>query len=281
MSGFLENQRISLIAPAGPCKTETVLSGKAVLEAYGGTVRIMPHVFDGGSLAHLSAADEARAADINDAVSSGDQLIWAVRGGCGCLRILDRIDWSALKRSRKIILGFSDITAIHWAMAKHGIDTYCAAPMMKFMAEKLSDPTGKTLISALKGEPVSIRLDALRAGEISGVPLPGNIAVAAALCGTEFMPDTTGKILILEEVGEAPYRLERMLTQLRLSGVFANCRGIVFGNFTDCGGLPAVMPILHDLTGKVDCPVFYGLPFGHELPFFCTSGMQELTVSPR
>jgi hypothetical protein len=88
MSGFLENQRISLIAPAGPCKTETVLSGKAVLEAYGGTVRIMPHVFDGGSLAHLSAADEARAADINDAVSSGDQLIWAVRGGCGCLRML-------------------------------------------------------------------------------------------------------------------------------------------------------------------------------------------------
>ena len=105
----------------------------------------------------------------------------------------------------------------------------------------------------------------MRAGNICGTPLPGNLAVASALCGTGFMPETSGKILILEEVGEAPYRIDRMLTQLRLNGVFDHGAGIIFGNFTGCG--------------QVDRPVFYGLPHGHELPFYSICGTQIVTVS--
>lgn len=280
MFRFPQKYRIALVAPSGPIAPETVEQGKKILEKYGHEVTIMPHVFSGGSLPHLAAADTGRAEDINAAIANDSiDLIWAVRGGAGALRILDKINWQKLKESGKYFAGFSDITAIHWTMAKYGICRYLAAPMMKFLAENSFPLTGKTLHAALNGENISLRLPALRAGNICGTPLPGNLAVASALCGTGFMPETSGKILILEEVGEAPYRIDRMLTQLRLNGVFDHCAGIIFGNFTGCGEKSEIMDVLRDFTGQVDRPVFYGLPHGHELPFYSICGTQIVTVS--
>ncbi|MBE6376877.1 MAG: LD-carboxypeptidase [Lentisphaerae bacterium] len=282
MFKFPRRYRIALTAPAGSCDENTILAGKAVLEKYGNEVILMPHISDRDSLGYLSAGDDKRAADINAAVNDENiDLIWAVRGGYGCMRILDKIDWEMLKKRDIPILGFSDITALHWAMAKHGINSYFAAPMMKFIAGVCDSLTAETLHAAFSGEDITLKLDALRPGKICAYPLPGNLTVAAALCGTEFFPDTTGKILILEEVGEAPYRIDRMLTQLRLAGAFEKCAGIVFGSFTGCGETPEVMAVLQNFTGNVTCPVFCNLPHGHELPFYSISGRQLISITPR
>ena len=280
MFSFPQKYRIALLSPSGLCARETVAAGKEVLERCGCETLIMPHTFAGNSLPHLSAADELRAQDINTAIADENiHIIWAVRGGCGALRILDKINWQLLKESGKFFAGFSDITAIHWAMAKHGIDRYLAAPMMKFLAANTDEITAQSLFDALSGKPVQLTLPALKPGKISAPALPGNIAVAAALCGTPFFPDTAGKVLILEEVGEAPYRIERTLTQLRLSGAFDRCAGVIFGHFTSCGEMPGVMMILQDFADSVSCPVYYGLPHGHELPFTAVCGTQIISVS--
>ena len=135
MFRFPQKYRIALVCPAGRCDENTVLSGKKVLESCGCSVTVMPHVFAGNSLSFLSAPDELRAKDINDAVANEEiDLIWAVRGGYGALRILDKIDWERLKKRNIPFAGFSDITAIHWAMAAKGINSYLAAPMMKYLA---------------------------------------------------------------------------------------------------------------------------------------------------
>ncbi|MBE6355890.1 MAG: LD-carboxypeptidase [Lentisphaerae bacterium] len=273
--------RIALVSPSGKCDKQTVLAGKNALEKCGCQVRIMPHVFAGNALPFLAAGDEQRAQDINSAIADEQiDMLWAVRGGYGAIRILDKINWQLWQKCPKPFAGFSDITAIHWAMAKYKIDSFHAAPMMKFLISP-DELTVNSLNAALSGKPVSLHLDALRPGKISGTALAGNIAVAASLCGTKFLPETTGKVLILEEVGEAPYRIDRMLTQLRLAGVFKDCAGIIFGNFTDCGEVPDVMAVLRDFTGQVSCPVFYNLPHGHELPFYAFCGRQLISVTPR
>ncbi|MBO5668560.1 MAG: LD-carboxypeptidase [Lentisphaeria bacterium] len=282
MFKFPGDCRVALVSPSGMCDRDTVAAGKEMLEKCGCTVKIMPHVFDGGALPHLSAPDEKRAEDINQAVADENiDMLWAVRGGAGALRILNRIDWKLWQLRRTPLAGFSDITALHWAMAKFGVNTHIAAPMMKYLADDRDTMTAGSLLAAINGEKISLRLPALRPGEISGIPLAGNIAVAAALCGTGYLPDTGGKVLILEEVGESPYRIDRMLTQLLLAGVFERCAGIIFGNFTDCGEVPGVMDVLRDFTARVNCPVCYGLAHGHELPFFSVSGEQLISVTPR
>ena len=282
MLNFPENFTVALVSPSGLCDEETVLQGKDFLEKSGAKVKLMPHLFEHDSLAHLSASDELRAADINAALADDEtDMLWAVRGGCGALRILDKIDWSLFQKRNIPFAGFSDITAIHWAMAKKGINSFIAAPMMKFLSEKIAPLTANSLSDALKGIPVSLSLNPLSAGKVTeAAVLPGNIAVICALCGTDFFPDTTGKLLILEEVGEAPYRIERSLTQLRLAGVFSHCAGVVFGNFTDCGNKDEVAAVLADFASQVNCPVFYGLPHGHELPFFSISGEQLISIQP-
>ena len=280
MFKFSRSYHVALVAPASFCPEETVLAGKQILEKCGCRVTLMPHLFQRGTVSHLSASDADRAADINSAVADDDiDLIWAVRGGSGALRILEQINWPMLREKRKMIAGFSDITAIHWAMARFGCDGILAAPTISLLADAGDEVTLNTLPAAVEGKECVLHLPAIRGGEISGFPLPGNIAVAASLCGTAYFPDTTGKIIVLEEVGEAAYRLDRMLTQLLLSGTFDRCAGVVFAHFTRCGENSEVMDILHDFTRKVHCPVFFGFPHGHELPFYSLSSRQYLTVS--
>ncbi len=280
MFQFPEKYHIALIAPSGGSPAETVAAGKAVLESCGCRVTLMPHLFSGASLSHLAADDSGRAADINAAFADDSiDLIWAVRGGCGAMRILDMLDWAMIKERNIPLAGFSDITVLHWAMAKHGCTNYLAAPMMTFLSAADDELSQKSLFQALCGEKISLKLQPLRPGEISGCPLPGNLAVAAAMCGTPYFPDTTGKVVILEEINEAPYRIDRMLTQLRLAGAFADCAGVVFGNFSGCGDPGELEKILHDFTAHLRCPVYTGLPFGHELPFYSLRGTQILNIS--
>lgn len=273
-----ENLAVSVIAPAGKCDSRVVTDGVAALCNSGAKVQIMPHVFSGTSLPYLAADDAARCADIMNAATDG-ALLWAVRGGYGCARILPLLDWEFLQKHPVTVAGFSDITALHWALTAKNAGTAISAPMLKYLAEINDDLSVNTLFNALAAQNVTVKLPALRGTAASGTPLPGNLTVAASLAGTDFFPDTAGKILILEDVGEAPYRIDRALTQLILAGAFDNCAAVVFGNFTGCGTPDEIKAVLDDFAMRVTCPVFSGFPFGHELPFFSLSTAQKMVIN--
>ena len=271
---------LGIAAPASGCVPEKLQSGLTFLERHG--IKVIPgkNLFARGTFSYLSADDGKRVEDFNSLAENPEvDAILCVRGGYGTPRILEKINYAVLRQRNLPVIGFSDITAIHWAMARFGCDGILAAPTISLLADAGDEVTLNTLPAAVEGKECVLHLPAIRKGEISGFPLPGNIAVAASLCGTAYFPDTTGKIIVLEEVGEAAYRLDRMLTQLLLSGTFDRCAGVVFAHFTRCGENSEVMDILHDFTRKVHCPVFFGFPHGHELPFYSLSSRQYLTVS--
>lgn len=268
MKIFKEGFTIAAVAPAGRVTRDRVDAGVRALQRMGATVKVMPHVLDGNpELAYLSAADDMRRSDLENAWLDPEvDMIWAIRGGYGCARLLAGLNWERLSERAMPVAGFSDITALHWAMTAKNCGIPLALPMFAYLDEA-DESTMAMMERSFNTETQEFTLPALRPGKISGMPLPGNLTVAASLCGTSYFPDTTGKILILEEIGEYPYRVDRTLQQLLLAGAFEHCAGVVFGNFTNSGKPEEIMAILQDFTGKVSVPVFYGLKYGHELPF--------------
>lgn len=268
MKIFPGNFTIGAIAPAGKVAEDTVSAGVAALQSLGAKVKLYPHILQGHrTLPYLAADDAARAADLENAWLDPEiNMIWAIRGGYGCARFLELINWEKLAQRNIPVAGFSDITSLHWAMTAKNCGTVMALPMFSFLKD-LHGSTLENLDRIFKKAEQSFTLPALRGGEISGLPLPGNLTVATSLCGTPYFPDTTDRILVLEEVREAPYRIDRMLNQLLMCGAFRRCAGVVFGYFTTSGSDQDIMKVLEDFTTKVDVPVFYDLKFGHEQPF--------------
>ena len=273
MKIFPEGFSIAATAPAGAVKPELISAGKAVLEKLGAQVKIMPHSAGrAANLPYLSGNDDERAADLISAWLDPEvDIIWAVRGGYGCGKLLEKLDWQELSKHPKMVAGFSDLTALHWAMSAKKCGTLMALPMFAFLNE-MDETTFSALAKIFRREESSFFLPALRPGKVRGLPLPGNITVAASLCGTPFFPDTSGKILILEEIGEYPYRIDRNLNQLRLAGAFEKCAAVVFGHFTSAGEPEEIMQVLKDFTCRVKCPVFHSFRYGHELPFVSLAG---------
>lgn len=280
MKIFPENFTIGAIAPAGAVAADTVRAGVEVLENLGATVRILPNVRRGDPiLPYLDSPDPERAADLEQAWLDPEiDMLWAIRGGYGCGRLLAALNWEKLATRNIPVAGFSDITALHWAMSARNCGTILAMPMFSYLKDA-DEATLLSLQTTFQKQPQILTLPALRGGKISGLPLPGNLTVAASLCGTPFFPDTTGKVIILEEVGEHPYRIDRTLNQLLMCGTFDHCAGVVFGRFTSSGSLEIIMKILEDFTRKVDVPVFCNLEYGHELPFVSIRGDLPVSVS--
>ena len=281
MKIFPDNFTVAAVAPAGPVTDETLSGGVEALKKLGAKVKLMPHI-QSSSSAHryLSANDDERAADLINAWKDPEvSLIWAIRGGYGCGRILEKLDWELFSSRPLPVAGFSDITALHWAMDAKKCGIPMALPMFSFLKDA-DDCTLESLKKVFAGEVQKLTLPALRKGNLTALPLPGNLTVAASLCGTPYFPDTDGKLVILEEVGEAsPYRIDRLLNQLRLAGTFNKAAGVIFGYFTKCGEPDELINVLEEFTSKVDIPVFYGLKYGHERPFTSIRCDLPLTVT--
>lgn len=269
MKIFPENFTVAAVAPAGPVKDEVLSGGVEALQKLGAKVKLMPHIQSASSVhGFLSASDEERAADIMAAWRDPEiSMVWAIRGGYGCSRMLEKLDWELLGSRQLPVAGFSDITALHWAMAAKKCGVPMALPMFLFLKDA-DETTLESLQAVFAAKEQCFELPALRKGEVTALPLPGNLTVAASLCGTPYFPDTAGRLVILEEVREGSvYRIDRLLNQLRLAGTFDRAAGVVFGYFTECGEPDRLMNVLRDFTEKIDIPVFYGLKYGHELPF--------------
>ncbi|MFC4592707.1 MULTISPECIES: S66 peptidase family protein [Sphingobium] len=232
---------------------------------------------------YFAGKDADRAADVNAMFADREvRAVFAVRGGWGCARILPHLDFATIRANPKLLVGFSDITALHLAFAAragfatfHGPNAASSWPQFSWDAFRaiafdgatptLTNPPGKEdrLV------PLGGRIRTFRGGRASGRLLGGNLAVLAALMGTPWLPEFSGAILFLEDVDEAPYRIDRMLTQLSLAGVLGKLAGVVFGQCTGCGptgpsyGGFTVSEVLQQHLAPLGVPAFQGAAIGH------------------
>jgi muramoyltetrapeptide carboxypeptidase len=245
------------------------LGGKA-LEGFGLTVTFGDHVL-GRAGTYLAGDDTARAGDFERAWC--DQSVSAVlcaRGGYGAMRMLDLVDWDRLAGlPPKLFVGASDITALHEAIASRlGVATLFG-PMVATAAVALGDEWTLAAYKAalfrdwsgltVHGDGRSV----LRPGTARGITMGGNLSLLAATLGSAASKPAAGAIVLLEDVTEQPYRIDRLLTQLLRSGWFDGVVGVGLGTWADCGDRSEVDHVLQDRLGPLGVPVLGGLPFGH------------------
>ncbi|MGZ5198930.1 MAG: muramoyltetrapeptide carboxypeptidase [Telluria sp.] len=221
----------------------------------------------------FGGTDEGRLAQLNAAIADPEvQVVMALRGQYGITRLLPRIDFRAIADSGKIVVGYSDLTALHMGlMAKTGAISY-AGPMIcnDFSDEEWNEYTQQQFWSCLAGPTHTVRGEAPGnpALEVEGTAWGGNLAMMVSLLGTEFFPRIDGGILFLEDVAEHPYRVERMLLQLMQAGVLARQKAIVLGDFSRYKLGPAdngydFDTMLAYMRATLPVPILTGLPFGH------------------
>lgn len=276
--------RVGMIAPASNVyEAEDVQIAKETMEQYGFKVVLGKHLHD--QYGYLAGQDRDRAADINEMFGRSDiQGLVTFSGGYGCCRLLPYLDYDLIERNPKVIIGHSDITSLLIAIyEKTGLITFHGPSGLTRVGDYAIRHIRRTLMSrevpglTAQPEPSDAverdhRLVTLNPGSATGALIGGNLTLVTNLLGTPYEPDTKGKILFLEEVGEEPYRIDRMLTQLLLAGKLQDAAGIAFGHFTDCypkEHLPtftqtlSLETVLRDRTQGLKQPILYNLMFGH------------------
>ena len=262
---------IGVIAPAGPTQPESLVAVPALYERFGYRVRIFP----GCTLrtGYLAGDDDARLADIHAALADGEvAALHCLRGGYGAMRLLDRIDTELLRAHPKLLIGYSDITALHALWALHGLPTLHAPMATSDLVRPGREADAQALFALLQGglRAGTVLAPALLPGLQVRVPgrargrlIGGNLSLVAALLGTRWAWQAEGAILFLEDVSEDLYRVDRLLTQLRLAGVLDAVAGFVLGSFTEAESPDALVREFLLPLGK---PVLSGWPSGHGTP---------------
>ncbi len=278
--------KIRIVSPAGSIKSRVVEAGMATLRRWGHDVTLAANALE--SYGRFAGTPEERASDIVEALRDPDvDLLWATRGGYGCMQILDMIPLDLVREAKKPIVGYSDITALHALWQKAGVKSL-HAPMMKHLGEEPTHRTTRTLREVVayyeKHGQFPPRHNGLfvrdwnaehpeaqiLADEVAFVG--GNLSVLSGLHGTPYDYDYEGKILFVEDISESPYKIDRMMQQLRLMGVLDKVRALVCGHFTGCDEDPLMPVKLWDnirwIASPSGIPVVMGAPIGHEVENF-------------
>jgi muramoyltetrapeptide carboxypeptidase len=263
--------RVALVAPAGP------LRGPSDLERAEGNARALgwepvvgTHALE--RACYFAGPDHARLADLNAALADPRiDGIWCIRGGYGAMRLLPDVDFGALAARPRALIGYSDVTALHCGAAA------CVPGLVTFHGPtargKLTPFSHASLERAVAtgGDPCGGAPGArtVRPGRAAGRLAGGNLALLAALVGTRWAPRFAGAIVVLEDVGEAIYRVDRMLRQLLLAGAFDGCSALAFGECTDCpeecadDGRRTLDDVVAEVADALGVPAVAGLPVGH------------------
>jgi muramoyltetrapeptide carboxypeptidase len=236
----------------------------AVLTSWGLRVRVdapadaAPHTW-------LAGSDAARAEAFTRAWSDpAVAAVWAARGGFGTQRMLGLVDWDTLAAgSPKLLAGFSDVTALHQGVAARWGLASLHAPGVAGLGDGSPEAVEAVRSVVMEGGPLTLQGDGHVAGTVEGPVVGGNLTVLASQAGTAYVRSAERSIAFLEDVGEAPYRLDRALTQLHHSGWFDGVLGVALGAFTDCGPESEVARLLHERLVPLDVPVVGGLAVGH------------------
>jgi muramoyltetrapeptide carboxypeptidase len=260
---------IALVAPAGPVPADLLEKAIPVLRGWGVELRIGPCVrAEPGSPPYLSGSDAARAAEFTEAWSDpGVRCVLAARGGYGVQRMLDLVDWAALREAGpKVLAGSSDITALHRAVDVHlGLSTlFSPMPASVLFDDFAVEHLRRALFEPERNLVVrGAAADVLVPGRASGTLVGGNLSLLAAGIGTPEHGSARDAVVLLEDVTESVYRLDRMLTQLVRSGWFEGVRGIVLGSWAACGDPADVRALVVDRLAPLGVPVLGEFGFGH------------------
>lgn len=261
---------VAVVAPAGPADAELVTRIPALIAAQGWQARIYPgcHAREG----FLAGGDARRLADLQSAIDDDAvAAVWCLRGGYGSARLLPALNLAGLCAAPKPLIGYNDITALHLLLDHAGL----AALHAPMPASDLLLPGREADADAL----FTLLHRGLDAGTVWTAPqqpgalhhpgvaqgrlLGGNLSTLAALAGTPWQPDTRGRLMFIEEVGEAPYRIDRLLLQLQLAGMLAGVAGMLLGSFSEADDASAV---LQDQLLALGVPLLAGWPAGHGTP---------------
>ena len=261
--------RVALVAPSGPLRDARELDA-AIANARALGWEPVASTQAMARSGYLAGDDRLRAAELDRAFAD-DSIdgIWCLRGGYGAMRLLTALDYDALRRRPKVLIGYSDITALHAAVgARCGIVSYHGPTARGTLTDFSRDSLERATIRREDPCGAADGVRVLRPGRAAGPLVGGNLALLAALAGTAFAPAYDGAILVVEDVGEPTYRIDRMLRQLELSGALGRVAGIVFGHFTD-GTLDsdvtsrALDDVLREAADVAGVPAIAGAPLGH------------------
>ena len=275
---------IMFVAPSGPLGKERMELAKKRLEDRGYIIIQSPDLFQ--TWGYLGGSDERRAGEMMDAFENKSvKAIFPGTGGYGTTRILNMLDYDVIKNNPKILIGFSDITGLHLAIQKKtGLITFHSPnPMYGLGSEKNLYPISDTYfwraIEEVNPNGYTIDLDSfglkdsvvvVHSGTGTGQLIGGNLSLICTLMGTPYEIDTDGKILFIEDVGEAPYRIDRYLSQLKLAGKFDHVQGVILGKFTRRSFEPPDDPdsfkmieVLRQYFSNMEKPVLANFPLGH------------------
>ena len=274
--GLYVGDRIGVIAPASSGDEKMVTAGIEWLEEQGFEVQLGKTV--GESHGYLAGSDADRARDINAMFASPEiDAIFCLRGGYGSMRILDFLDYGVIRTHPKVFVGYSDITALHTSIGQRtGLVTFHGPMVASDMGKGLPDYTWDSFFQAVMADkplgvienpPLVPPPQFIAGGTAQGYLTGGNLSLLVSTLGTPYEIDTRGKILCIEEVGEDPYRIDRMLTQLLLADKLQRCAGIVVAVCSDCDkdDPPSftLEEVLKERLGGLGKPVLTNLYFGH------------------
>ena len=268
---------IGIVAPASACENFDYTAGIELLHKWGYKTKISKtlKINDG----YLAGSDDIRASELNAFFADDDvDAILCFGGGYGCTRILDLLDYDLIRNHPKLLIGFSDITALHCAIGQNSRLVTIHGPMLKTLSR---NPTQYTITSLCRGLCMSVPLGAFPLpkkhalksfypGRAFGKLIGGNLSVVSALCGTPYELKGENSILFLEDIGEDAYAIDRMLRHFWQNGLLKNIKGLIFGDFTHCQPNKqepfefTVKEVLQQYAKLAKVPTIYNFPAGHE-----------------
>ena len=259
---------IYITAPAKAIEDSVVLEAKKTLETWGLIVRVAPHCL--GRSAYFSGTDAERLADFQHGLDDPSiKAILCARGGYGCVRIVEELNWTSFQQNPKWIIGFSDVTVFHQKINQLGVESIHGIMPLGFIEG--SEAAKETLKDSLFGTPYMLEAPYVSeniTGEARGELVGGNMAIVTSLLGTPLSYSFKNNILVLEDIGEHVYKIDRMLYSLRLAGAFNQIKGLILGGFTDMEDTDVpfgktIKELVLEQVRDLGIPVAFDLPIGH------------------
>ena len=269
---------ITIVAPSGKVNPEYVLHSKLVLESWGFNVELGKHVFN--EFGRFAGTPEERLFDLQQALDNPEnKAVFCARGGYGVVHLLETLSLEQFVKNPKWLIGYSDITALHAKINNEGI---CSihAPMSSHLSEENGNDKASLYLKDIlwgKFPSYAIKSHSLnRNGKAKGILRGGNLSVLCGLRGTPYDFPKQNTILFIEDIGEKPYHIERMLYNLKLSGILRDISGLVIGHFSDCDEDESMNKTIYesiaDLVSEYNYPVCFDFPTGHvkdNYPLIC------------
>ena len=285
------NDKVAIVSPAGNISPIHVKNTIDILQEWGLEVETAENALS--NTGRFSGFVEQRLHDLQTAMDDPDvKLIFCSRGGYGTIHLLDKLDFRGIKENPKWLIGFSDITALHSTLQSHGIMSIHGPMTKHFSEEGNSNLSVLYTKAAISGKDLDYTIPVEypflnREGKATGTLFGGNLSVYTSLLGSKYNKIPRNGILFLEDIGEEPYRIDRMIYQLKLSGVFNKIKGLIVGQFTnyveDNKMYGSLYESIYSAVKEYNFPICFGFPVGHtkiNLPMIM-GGNTTLTVNKK